>query len=169
MRHGFLHGFRKPKAKDEWLTPPHIVNSLGVFDLDPCSPVVRPWPTAGTHLTIEDDGLSRVWMGRVWMNPPYGDETDKWMRRLADHGNGIACVFARTETAWFFDNVWKRADAILFLRGRLSFCHVTGKIGGSAGAPSVPIAYGENNVECLELCGLNGHLIRLNPRKAEHA
>lgn len=31
---------------DEWLTPPQLLKCLGPFDLDPCSPVDRPWPTA---------------------------------------------------------------------------------------------------------------------------
>jgi len=48
-------------AKDEWLTPPPIIEALGPFDLDPCAPVVRPWPTAAAHLTIEDDGLTADW------------------------------------------------------------------------------------------------------------
>ena len=39
--------------KDEWLTPPEIINSLGTFDLDPCSPINRPWKTAKKHYTIQ--------------------------------------------------------------------------------------------------------------------
>lgn len=38
-------------ATDEWLTPPDMILSLGSFDLDPCAPVTRPWPTAQQHLT----------------------------------------------------------------------------------------------------------------------
>ena len=44
--------------KDEWLTSLDIVRDLGEFDLDPCSPINRPWDTARRHLTIQDDGLS---------------------------------------------------------------------------------------------------------------
>lgn len=161
MRQGFLHCFRTAEAKDEWLTPPGIVQSLGVFDLDPCSPVERPWDTAINHLTVEDDGLLRDWTGRVWMNPPYGDETGVWMKRLADHGNGIALVFARTETAWFFDSVWGRADAVLFFRGRIAFCHVNGEPGDSAGAPSVLVAYGGENVTALRCSEIDGKLLVL--------
>ena len=58
--------------KDEWLTPPDLLEKLGTFDLDPCSPIVRPWDTAKHHYTIHDDGLSQTWFGRVWCNPPYG-------------------------------------------------------------------------------------------------
>lgn len=161
-RQGFLHCFRSSEAKDEWLTPPEVIKALGEFDLDPSSPVNRPWPTARNHYTVEDDGLLHEWMGRVWMNPPYGEETGVWMERLANHGDGVACIFARTETQWFFDTIWKKADAVFFFKGRLSFYHVTGEQGDSAGAPSVLIAYGRNNVEAIRRSGLNGILVELN-------
>ncbi|MFB5758983.1 DNA N-6-adenine-methyltransferase [Paenibacillus medicaginis] len=61
--------------KDEWLTPPEIIKGLGEFDLDPCVPINRPWDTAKNHYTIEDNGLKKKWFGKVWMNPPYGEET----------------------------------------------------------------------------------------------
>ena len=69
--------------KDEWLTPPEIIKALGSFDLDPCAPVIRPWPTAQEHYTILDNGLIKPWRGRVWLNPPYG-EIGPWARKLAD-------------------------------------------------------------------------------------
>jgi len=158
---GFLHGFRSANAKDEWLTPPYIVKALGEFDLDPCSPVDRPWPTAKNHFTIEDDALMKDWTGRVWMNPPYGDGIGEWMTRLADHGNGIALVFARTETAWFFESVWSRASAVFFFKGRISFYHVNGVQGDSAGAPSCLVAYGKDNALRLKWSGLEGRTIAL--------
>lgn len=137
-------------GKDEWLTPPELVNRLGPFDLDPCAPIVRPWATARRHLTAHDNGLACAWWGRVWLNPPYGRETGEWLRRLADHGDGVALIFARTETEAFFDAVWPRADAVLFLRGRLHFHHVDGtRAAFNGGAPSVLIAYGAKNVESL--------------------
>lgn len=58
-------------------------------------------------------------------------------------GGGIALVFARTETAAFHEHVWNKADAIYFLKGRIRFFNVNGKIGGSAPAPSVLVAYGD--------------------------
>jgi hypothetical protein len=91
---------------DEWLTPPEIMAKLGSFDLDPCAPVRRPWDTALWHYDVNDDGLSMPWHGRVWLNPPFGREAVKWLRRLKDHGNGIALIPARTETAMFYECVW---------------------------------------------------------------
>lgn len=89
-------------GKEDWLTPPEILRALGTFDLDPCSPTDRPWDTAKIHYTKIDDGLAKPWHGRVWLNPPYGNKTKSWLSRLALHGNGIALVFARTETKSFF-------------------------------------------------------------------
>jgi len=157
-----MSGHESPVAqKEEWLTPPSIVESLGAFDLDPCSPVNRPWSTASNHLTIFDDGLSVPWSGRVWCNPPYGKKTEVWLDRLANHGNGIALIFARTETRAFFKTVWDRADALLFLKGRIRFHHVTGEQAASAGAPSVLVAYGQNNVEALRNSDIEGKLVKL--------
>lgn len=162
MRRQLTFGaFRSANVKDEWLTPPHIIRACGEFDIDPCSPINRPWPTAKRHFTIEDDGLAQTWTGRIWCNPPYGPETEQWLRRMADHGNGISLVFARTETGWFFEQVWKRAHAVFFFKGRIAFHNVTGEAGNSAAAPSVLIAYGENNVTALQTCGLEGHLVVL--------
>ena len=148
-------------GKDEWLTPPEIIRSLGDFDLDPCSPIKRPWPTAKVHYTIEDDGLSTEWDGRVWCNPPYGKEAAKWLEKLENHGNGIALIFARTETKMFFKYVWNKADAIFFFDGRLTFYHVNGKRAtANGGAPSCLVAYGSENVKAIEKSGLPGVLIK---------
>lgn len=148
-------------GKDEWLTPPEIIKALGEFDLDPCSPVNRPWDTAKNHFNINDNGLMMDWGGRVWCNPPYGKYTEMFLEKAVMHGNCIALTFARTETKMFFKYVWDRADAVLFIKGRLSFYHVTGEKGGSAGAPSVLIAYGKENAEVLRGCGIKGKYIQL--------
>lgn len=149
------------KGKDEWLTPPEIIKSLGVFDLDPCSPIVRPWDTALNHFDILDDGLNSDWFGRVWCNPPYGRETVKWLKKCKEYGNCTVLIFARTETRMFFNHIWDSADAVFFIKGRLKFYHVDGKQGGSAGAPSILIAWGSENVEALRNTTLKGKFIKL--------
>jgi hypothetical protein len=151
--------------KDEWLTPPELVKALGSFDLDPCAPINRPWPTATNHLTIEDNGLAKTWQGRVWCNPPYGLAAAKWLARLVEHGDGIALIFARTETRMFFDHVWPKADAVLFLEGRLYFHHVDGsRAAANSGAPSVLVAYGRANADVLRTCGIAGKYLDLKPQ-----
>lgn len=148
--------------KDEWLTPRHVLDALGSFDLDPCAPVVRPWDTAARHYTTMDNGLVQPWEGRVWCNPPYGLEAAKWLARCADHSNAMALIFARTETRMFFDHVWPKAQAVLFIEGRLYFHHVCGRrASANAGAPSVLVAYGSANAEILKSCTLPGRYLSL--------
>lgn len=114
---------------DVWLTPRHILDALGDFDLDPCSaPDPMLWPTARHHITLPDDGLLHVWEGRVWLNPPYGKHIGVWMERMALHGRGTALVFARTETALFRQHVWEAATALLFLHRRVGFHHPDGSV-----------------------------------------
>lgn len=149
-------------GKDEWLTPPKIINALGEFDLDPYSPVNRPWDTAKNHYTINDNGLSKEWKGTVYCNPPYGRETGKWLKKCSTHNNSIVLIFARTETKMFFNYIWNKADAVLFIKGRIRFYDVTGKQGGSAGAPSVLIAYGNEMVNRLVTCKIEGKFVMIN-------
>lgn len=151
-----LSGHQSAKMKnDEWLTPPEIMQRLGEFDLDPCSPMVRPWSTARHHYHKHDDGLSRQWFGRVWCNPPFGLEAVKWLRRMKEHGNGIALIPARTETRMFFECVWGGADGVLFVKGRPHFHYVNGdRASFNSGAPIALVAYGSANVEILKKSGL---------------
>ena len=139
----FRHDRNLEHGKEEWLTPPEIITAFGPFDLDPCAPVKRPWETATTHYTIADDGLMVPWEGLVWCNPPYGPKTGDWLAKCATHGNCLALVFARTDTQAFQNHVWPRATSLFFIAGRLSFSHVSGEKGGTAGAPNVLIAYGD--------------------------
>ena len=162
MRKGIGSHQSANMQNDEWLTPPHILDALGTFDLDPCAPIISPWNTAKNKFTIEDDGLKQKWYGRVWCNPPYGLQAAEWLNKLAGHGNGIALIFARTETRMFFDHVWNKADAVLFIEGRLFFHYVTGeKAPANSGAPSVLVAYGKENVEILGNCGIRGKFVKL--------
>lgn len=147
-------------GKREWLTPPEILQALGPFDLDPCAPIDRPWPMAKKHYSILDNGLMQPWFGRVWLNPPYGRQTNDWLRKMAHHDNGIALIFARTETNDWSEYVWLQANAIMFLTGRLHFYHADGtRAEANAGAPSALIAYGDNNVEALQNSGLSGSIV----------
>lgn len=148
---------------DEWLTPPTIIKSLGEFDLDPCSPINHPWDTAKQHYTVMDNGLMLPWSGRVWLNPPYGNEMVKWMRKLAAHDNGIALIFCRTDTQAFHEWVFPYAMSMLFIKGRLSFYTVRGTLAAyNGGAASCLIAYGENNTDALAESGIEGKHVLIN-------
>jgi len=142
-------------ATTTWLTPPNITTALGDFDLDPCA--APNWPTAKRHIILPEDGLTADWSGRVWLNPPYGKEAWVWLSKLAEHGQGTALVFARTETAGFVSEVWGKASGILFLHGRLHFHYPDGtRAPANSGAPSCLVAYGAADAVLLSKADLTG-------------
>jgi hypothetical protein len=154
------------------LTPRWILDRLGMFDLDPCAATVRPWDIARRNLVEADDGLSAEWLPEeeVFLNPPFNRYlVALWVQKLADHGNGILLLHARTETEWFVP-VWS-ADLIVFLSKRVTFCKPdgtpctvtnarTGKVSvANSGAPVVLAAYGAKSVARLYAANLPGHYI----------
>lgn len=162
---GFQH--ERPQATSvEWYTPPEVFEALAIsFDLDPAAPAGGvPWVPAERSLSQADDGLTQPWSGRVWLNPPYGHDTADWLDRLARHGDGLALVFARTDTRWYQEIV-RRATALCFVAGRLSFVRPDKSRAGSAGAPSVLLAFGLPCALALSEARLGQMLIL--PRGAE--
>ena len=155
---GFTHDDKNNVTVD-WWTPKWVFDLMGAkFALDPCSPKGGvPWIPAAKHYTMEDDGLAQPWNGMVWCNPPYGKYTGKWMQKMHIHANGVALVFARTDCQWFHNYVAK-ADALLFLKGRVQFVDATNATkGGGAGCGSLLAAWGNEAVDCLIHMKQKGH------------
>lgn len=146
---------------DEWLTPRWILAPLGEFDLDPCAPIERPWNTAKTHYTFENDGLRLPWAGRVWLNPPFNrNERPRWMQRMASHNNGIMLVPAACETEAFQKYVFGKAAGLLMLNRRPHFCAVDGvEARANSGCTICLVAYGEPNLDALIDSGLGTVLL----------
>ena len=154
------HQTRTGSTTDDWITPKRFIDELGPFDLDPCASVTQPWPCAYQSYTRMEDGLLRPWEGRVWLNPPYGGQLEVWMERLADHNEGIAITFARTETKTFHRHVWPRASGILFLRGRPRFHFPDGSSpAGDCGGAMCLISYGDGCRKRLQRCEIEGRFL----------
>jgi hypothetical protein len=112
-----------------------------------------PWSTAKVMLTVEDDGLTFPWWGFVWMNPPYGRALGAWLEKLAKHNNGIALIFARTDTQAFHKHVFPHYSSIVWLKGRLTFHKPDGTAPlYNSGGPSALIGYGEEARIQLRRC-----------------
>ena len=119
-------------GNNEWYTPKKYVDAarrvLGGIDLDPAScAYANETVQAERFYSVEDDGLTKEWRGRVWMNPPYNAEsvvkfTEKFVDEYeAGHINeGIVLVNNATETSWFV-NMVNVASAIVFPRGRIRY------------------------------------------------
>ena len=136
----------------EWYTPEWVFQALDLtFDLDPASPHdMETAVPALTKYTLFDNGLKKPWFGRVWLNPPYGPDTGTWIRRMAQHANGIALVFSRTDASWC-QEAMRSAQAMLFVGGRIEF--IPGKENAHkksrCGAGTVLFAWGEDCVNAL--------------------
>ena len=75
----------------EWYTPHYIVEAarklMGGIDCDPASSAAaNELIRARTFYTAVDDGLSKPWFGRVFLNPPGGRGVVKaFWSKLVDH------------------------------------------------------------------------------------
>ena len=112
---------------DDWPTPQAFFDQLNrefKFTLDPCASAENA--KCRWFFTREDDGLKQNWRShRVFCNPPYGKAMRDWARKCYEASQGGALVallaHARTDTRWFHDWVYGKADEIRFVRGRLKF------------------------------------------------
>lgn len=134
-----------------WLTPLPIIRSLGDFDLDPCA--FPGHATAKNLIFLPTDGLAAEWTGRVWLNPPYGRDIGAWLERLQRHGDGIALVFGRTDTAWFHS---LKPDLMFFIKGRVKFLRPDFTESTNAGHGSVLLAFGRKNAAAILSSDLKG-------------
>jgi site-specific DNA-methyltransferase (adenine-specific) len=135
----------------EWGTPHEIFDPLqkefGPFDLDPAA---SAWNAkAPKFFTKDQDGLSKIWRGRVWLNPPYGKGLEDWIRKAHfETSEGKASVIvvivpARTDTRWWHRWVIGKAE-IRFLYGRFRFLLEDGTKARRCPFPVVVLIYRRN-------------------------
>lgn len=111
--------------KMDWETPQFLFERLHEefgFSTDVCASTENA--KCSRFYTIETDGLAQEWQGVVWMNPPYGREIVKWVKKAYESScSGCVCVClvpVRSDTRWWHDYVMRSAE-IRLLSKRLSF------------------------------------------------
>ena len=138
-------------ANDELYTPKSIFDALGTtFDLDVCAPVEGAKYTPTEHWYSElDDGLSKPWFGRVWMNPPYS-KPEPWVNKWLDHKNGFALIpFAKSN---WFGTLWDSDAVGVRLPTNLKFI-TKNDVPYSIWMPVGLWAIGSSNIEILRKAG----------------
>jgi phage N-6-adenine-methyltransferase len=125
-----------------WATPQWLFDTLNShyqFTLDVCA--TKENAKCKNYFSPEQDGLRQPWKGICWMNPPYGKEIKKWVKKAyessLEEALVVALLPARTDTAWFWEYVYHKAR-IEFIRGRLRF----GDGKGAAPFPSMIAIWG---------------------------
>ena len=140
---------RKDAVDDRW-TPPEIFDPLHAeydFTLDVAASVENA--KCAAYYTLEQDGLSQPWTGRVWCNPPYsniGAWVEKaWKAMMTDAVESITMLLPanRTEQKWWQNYVepyrdggrvdWGIDLSVRFLPGRPRFFRPSGQLGGPKG------------------------------------
>ncbi len=151
----------------EWYTPNEYLDSvhevLGEIDLDPAScGQANKTVKAYKFYSKEDDGLSYPWYGKIFLNPPYGNDGPPFVQKLIDEfrkGNvteAILLVNARsTDAKWYqplFDEV------LCFTNHRLDFDSPDGKeINSTFG--SCFVYFGKNRKKFVEVFSKYGAVV----------
>ena len=130
-----------------WSTPQSFFTKYDEkynFNLDVCASEDNA--KCAKYFTETDDGLQQEWEGVCWMNPPYGREIIKWMKKAYEsslNGATVVCLVpARTDTTWWHEYAMK--GTIEFIRGRLKF----GNSKNSAPFPSAIVVFNGGRNEC---------------------
>jgi ParB family chromosome partitioning protein len=115
----------------EWYTPSEYIEAarelMGEIDLDPASSTVAQETVKAVRFyTREDDGLSKPWSGRVWLNPPYSASLVKAFSQRLEEAyrdgaitEGLILVNNATDTQWFQSLMSQ--FPVCFTRGRVKF------------------------------------------------
>lgn len=131
------HDYKNNAESSEYATPPSLwrplSKSVNGFDVDPASGA-ESTPIAETRYTKEDDGLSKVWHGDVWLNPPWGDKQgggggenkERWLNKARNEAARDAVrtvtvlIVVDPTTEWFQKHVIE-APLICLLNSRIQF------------------------------------------------
>ena len=112
-------------VRHDWETPPELFGALNDefgFHVDVCADEVNA--KCRRFYTVRENGLAQKWSGMCWMNPPYGSDLPRFIRKAyqsAVEGDAtvVCLVPARTDTRWF--HTYCVLGEIRFIPGRIKF------------------------------------------------
>ncbi len=125
--------------KERWCTPPEIFNPLmAEFDFDLDAAADKETHRVPRYLSsdclrngaLDDD----AWPGdRVWINPPYGNKLEPFVRRAAREAERgktvVALIPFRCRAAWWHDCIIGKAEEVRCIRKRVKFLRPSGVVG----------------------------------------
>lgn len=159
-------------SSDDWYTPSFYVElarrTMGGIDLDPAScPEANRTVRADYIYTIQDNGLTREWHGRIWLNPPYGGAQREFVRRLLTEvaagrtEQAVLLLNANvTDTTWF-QPLWGKP--MCFTHHRIGFGAPQGQGTTSGTVGTVFVYFGDRVDTFREEFGICGALVEATP------
>ncbi len=115
---------RFKSATNEWPTPDTLWKPLDDefgFTLDVCS--THENAKCSNHFTLAEDGLKQPWSGVAWMNPPYGAQLARWVKKCHDEAKRgvlvVGLIPVRSNTSYWHDYIM--GNEIRFVRGYPKF------------------------------------------------
>jgi len=115
---------------DDWYTPEQFMDIVrealgGTIDLDPASHVIANRVVQAQRIfTIDQNGLTQPWEGRIWLNPPFSD-WPRWADKVLSELDSIEAIVmlgaTRTLTAQYFRPLLERSDGFCIITGRTPF------------------------------------------------
>ena len=160
---------KKPPKTYEWYTPADMVDrvvaTMGHIDLDPCSNKQKSIP-ARQHFTKEDDGLTKEWNGKVFMNPPWGAPLKLWTAKLVSEvGAGRVTEAISLTPAQALNRIWFNrffvGQAQVFVRGSVKFWNDASDAKNPGWPFPIMLQYfGPNRLKFIEHFGDLGMVVR---------
>jgi DNA N-6-adenine-methyltransferase (Dam)/Protein of unknown function (DUF3102) len=155
---------------EDWFTPQSILDLvtevMGGIDCDPCyhpKCLVR----AKTTFTKQDDGLAQQWLGRAYVNPPFGSLA-QWIAKFqaevaAGHvTEAIVMGTSSTDAAWWHA---LRDYPRCFLRGRPRFANAENE----TPSPIAMFYFGRNADRFARVFeSIGGVYVRYRPQPVRH-
>ena len=158
-------------GNNEWYTPARHIELaravMGGIDTDPASSeIANRTVKAAQFFTADDDGRSKTWKGRVWMNPPYAqplmnDFAEAVASKFEAGEIEQACILVNnaTETQWF-QRILAPAAAVCFPKSRIKFIDLAGNPSGAPLQGQAIVYMGENVQAFVEAFGEEGAVLR---------
>lgn len=129
-------------TSDDWATPAVFaaLDAKFHFDLDVCASATNA--KCADFFATADDALAQERTATFSLNPPYGRGIGTWIKKAspssAATGAAVVCLVpARTDTAWWHEQVMPRAREFRRVRGRRRF----GAGDAPAPLPSAVVVY----------------------------
>jgi hypothetical protein len=166
-----------------WNTPAKLVEAVtevfgGQIDLDPCDNEYSV-TNARVSFKLPTDGLKEGWVcdsegtpyQNIFCNPPYGIDKARgtsiadWIHRCSHYGHAgqeiMLLIPASTETGFWHEYIWGQADAICFIKGRVSH-PLEGKKLAASTKGSAMIYWGPNYEKFNKVFGGLGKVVYLD-------